>query len=214
MASFKYKNMQQFVKQTIHPYIVNVVLLIKDVFRHITRLDKKIDATNTYIETKVEPRIDIHDRIAGLPELAKKDSNGNFILDKNGNIQLNDKFRDSTDNHETRLQDLEELIGIDHIDPLNFNAATENHETRLDSHDTEIANLKGRMTIAETDIDNHGVVLAEHGNRIVELENDSNAHINDKNNPHSTKYMQLKDVYVSTLPPGSNTNYDVWDQVL
>lgn len=214
MASFKYKNMQQFVKQTIHPYIVNVVLLIKDVFRHITRLDKRIDSTNTYIETKVEPRIDVHDRIVGLDKLAKKDNKGNLILDENGNVQLVDNFKDSTSNHETRIQDLEELIGIDYIDPLNFTAATDNHEKRLDGHDKDIANLQTRATAAETKLDEHGVDIASNETRIIALEKSSDTHIANTKNPHSTRYMNLVDVYVSTLPPGNNTTYDVWDQVL
>lgn len=214
MASFKYKNMQQFVKQTIHPYIVNVVLLIKDMFKHVSRLDKRIDDTETYIETKVEPRIDVHDRIVGLTELAKKDNKGNFILDENGNVQLADNFKDGTTNHEVRLQDLEELIGINYIDPLNFSAATDNHEKRLDGHDKDVSDLKARVSTNEANIDSHGVTLANHNTEINNLKNNANSHISNTSNPHGTKYMQLKDVYVSTLPPGSNTSYDVWDQVL
>ena len=214
MASFKYKNMQQFVKQTIHPYIVNVVLLIKDTFKHITRLDKKIDDTNTYIETKVEPRISVHDKIVGLDKVAKKDNKGNLILDENGNVQLADDFVDGTSNHETRIDELEKLIGIDYIDPLNFDATTMNHEKRLDGHDSDITDLKSRMKDAEDDIDLHGVNLANHNDRINNLETSSSNHQGDTKNPHRTRYMNLVDVYVSTLPPGNNTSYDVWDQVI
>lgn len=214
MASFKYKNMQQFVKQTIHPYIVNVVLLIKDAFKHITRLDKEIADTNTYITTKVEPRISVHDDIVGLPELAKKDANGNYILDENGNIQLNDNFKYKNDNHETRLQDLETIIGKDFVALSKFNDSTDNHETRLDGHDSALASLEADVSRIDKNLATHAEAIGDNKSRIAALESSSNSHVKNKNNPHNTKYTNLSDVYISTLPPSSNTTYDVWDQLL
>ena len=214
MPSFKYKNMQQFVKQTIHPYIVNVVLLIKDAFKHITRLDKRIDDTNEYIKDEVEPRIDVHDKIVGFDQLVLKDSNGQIVRDDNGNIQLIDGWDDSTSNHETRIDKLETIVGRDYVIWSEFDQAEGNHHTMLNSHQKDIEELEKNLASTITRLTKDEVHIGNNASAITALQNSSNTHIGDKENPHNTKYTKLTDVYISTLPPGNNTTYDVWDQVL
>lgn len=214
MPSFKYKNMQQFVKQTIHPYIVNVVLLIKDAFKHITRLDKRIDDTNEYIKDEVEPRIDVHDKIVGFDQLVLKDSNGQIVRDEDGNIQLINGWDDSTSNHETRLDKLETIVGRDYVIWSEFDKAEDNHHTMLKSHQKDIKALEKNLDSTITRLTKDEGYIKSNSDAIKTLQTSANNHIGNKDNPHNTKYTNLSDVYISTLPPGNNTTYDVWDQVL
>ena len=57
MASFKYKNMQKFVKQSLMPFIVNTVLLIKDAIQNIYDLDKKLDQSTTKLTDDLNAHI-------------------------------------------------------------------------------------------------------------------------------------------------------------
>ena len=194
MASFKYKNMQQFVKQTIHPYVVNIVLLIKDAFKHISKLEadvadiyNKLNEANDKIETNKS-------EIDKLKTSTKSTTDG---LEKRLKTVEDWKTGEATTKNTTELASLKSDLESE-------KKAQKATSDKLDKH------MKNEVKYDGTT--NNGYSITSNSN--VYSTKDSTKE--DATNVHKTKYKDLKGVYISALPPNQSDGVDgdVWEQYL
>jgi hypothetical protein len=217
MSSFKYKNMQQFVKQTLYPYVVNLTLLIKDLFKRLTDLENKLA---TDVNTKLEG---LHSQI---------NSNDTDIANLQTQIVSNDadiinlqNQIDSNDDDIIEIQtNIEQIYGVPYTSIttstmlLTPNELTEKIASiygvdpdKLETSSIPTYTYKGTKKPAT--LGNISTDLVNHANSVA---TPTTASGKVGTNPHNVAYMSLVDWTYGTNPPDNKLSsaVKVYDQIL
>ena len=181
MSSFKYKNMQRFVRNVIHPFIINLrdmlnayykklcdmlAALEAKVDREIARVDKRIDDLTQYVKDEII-------RVEGLITKLRSDMNAaDTALGKR--IDALDTKVDN--NYNDLLSRINNVITA-------YKAADANLQTQIDSLSGRVTNLQNKINQVEASIPVIPPIPPD-------VSGDLRAHINNRNNPHGVHWGQ------------------------
>ena len=218
MSSFKYKNMQQFVKQTLYPYVVNLTLLIKDLFNRVANLENSLGT-------------DIDDQFKALQDQIT--SNDTDIASLQNQILSNDSdisnLQDQIASNDSVIDDIQTNIAqIYGVDYNNITASTmlltPNELTAkvasiygVTSAKLESANLPSYKIGSTTKTATPGNISTDLVAHVNSVAKSTTAATVNGTNPHHVTYMSLEDWTYGTLPPDEVTlksNIKVYDQIL
>ena len=218
MSSFKYKNMQQFVKQTLYPYVVNITLLIKDIFKRLTDIENSIatDISNSIKNLQKQ----ITDNDSDIVNLQKQIiSNDSDIIDLQEQIGSNDTDIALLQTNVTQIYGTKNYTDITSSTML----LTPNELT------TKVAAIYGTTDakLETTNLPTYTLNKTTKNATLGNISTDLVAHINSVavsateakttgSNPHNVAYMSLVDWTYGTLEPDDTLSdkIKVYDQIL
>lgn len=217
MSSFKYKNMQQFVKQTLYPYVVNLTLLIKDIFKRLSELENTLSTDISNGLEGLQKQISNND--ADIASLQTQITNNDSDI---SSLQSQIKSNDS--DISTIQTNVAQIYGVNYSSITSSTMLLTPNELA-----TKIANIYGttasnleatnlptytyKGTKKNATLGNISTDLVNHANSVATPITKSGA---VGTNPHNVAYMSLVDWTYGTNPPDSNLNaaVKVYDQLL
>ena len=217
MSSFKYKNMQQFVKQTLYPYVVNLTLLIKDLFNRVANLENTLGTDVNNGLKELQDQITSNDSdIAGLQTQ---------ILSNDSDISSLQTQITSNDSDISKIQtNVSQIYGVSYNDiTASTMLLTPNELTAkvasiygVTSAKLESSNLPTYKIGSTTKTATPGNISADLVAHINSVAVSTTTSKSSGTNPHHVTYMSLEDWTYGTNPPDSTlaSTVKVYDQLL